>query len=162
MNRINIVVLTKVNGYNMGEEANIWFVAQWRAQRSGFLNLLSGYPLYLLGETNFQSWFFNVLQFFFPKDKDIMFWIFWWEGLRLLCSVEVPVGLGPEALVLVLLQLFTYLSVTLGTWRERLEAGSCDLWVSFLLRFVDLCPATLWIFLQKYHWLNCFSWCLAH
>lgn len=23
MNRINIVVLTKVNGYNMGEEANI-------------------------------------------------------------------------------------------------------------------------------------------
>lgn len=31
MNRINIVVLTKVNGYIMGEETNIWFCCSMRS-----------------------------------------------------------------------------------------------------------------------------------
>ena len=37
--------------------------------------------------------------------------------------MEVSVGLGPEGRVSVLMQLSTYLSVTLGTWRELLELG---------------------------------------
>lgn len=35
----------------------------------------------------------------------------------------MSVGLGPEGRVSVLMQLSTYLSVTLGTWRELLELG---------------------------------------
>lgn len=80
----------------------------------GFLNLLSGYPLDLLGETNFQRFFsFNVLWFFLSfflslRKRYCVLDLLIIKYHKLLCSVEVSVGLGLEARVSVLMQLFTY------------------------------------------------------
>lgn len=111
-------------------------VAQQRAQRimeSYICSLVC--PLDPLGETSFQQFFcflflmcyLSFLSFLSFGRRYSVLDLLMTECLQVLCSVEVPVGLGQEAWVSIQMQLISDLSVTLGAWRGSLETGSCDL-----------------------------------